>query len=73
MDDDESGSPSNTTIDSTNIDSDITVVVTGTVTETVVPGLTPYTYYDCYVTANTSIGEGVVSKGARARTDEYST
>lgn len=48
-----------------------TEVVPGTATETVVTGLTPYTYYDCYVTANTSVGEGNVSGSATARTDEY--
>lgn len=50
----------------------ITTVVSGTVTQGIVAGLTPYTFYDCYVTANTSIGEGNISDSARARTDESS-
>lgn len=47
-----------------------TAVVSGNVTEAVVTELTPYTFYDCYVTANTSVGEGNPSDTASARTDE---
>ena len=49
-----------------------TKVVNGDATETAIGGLTPYTYYDCYVTANTSIGEGNTSETTTARTDESS-
>ena len=47
-----------------------TAVVPGNVTEGVVTELTPYTFYDCYVTANTSVGEGNASDSDSARTDE---
>ena len=47
-----------------------TVVVPGNITEAVVTELTPYTFYNCYVTANTSVGEGNPSVIASARTDE---
>ena len=49
-----------------------TIVVSGNVTEAIVSGLTPYTLYECYVTANTSIGEGSASQTVVARTDESS-
>ena len=39
-------------------------------TNAVVIELTPYTFYDCYVTANTSAGEGNVSVVDSAQTDE---
>ena len=35
-------------------------------------GLEPYTFYDCYVTANTSVGEGPPSQIMTARTDQSS-
>ena len=38
-------------------------------TSAVVIELTPYTFYDCYVTANTSAGEGNVSVVDSAQTD----
>ena len=45
-------------------------VVPGDVTDAIVSELTPYTFYDCYVSANTSIGEGNATNSASARTDE---
>jgi receptor-type tyrosine-protein phosphatase Q len=47
-----------------------TAVVAGTAREAIVEGLIPYTFYDCCVSANTSVGEGNSSLSARARTDE---
>ena len=47
-----------------------TAVVSGNITEAVVTELTPYTLYNCYITANTSVGEGSPSDIAGARTDE---
>ena len=47
-----------------------TAVVPGNTTEAVVTELTPYTFYACYVTANTSVGEGNASDSDSARTDE---
>ena len=47
-----------------------TVVVPGSQLSAVVMNLTPYTYYDCYVTANTSVGEGNSSTVKSAQTDE---
>jgi len=47
-----------------------TSVVPGNVTEAIVSGLTPYTLYECYVTANTSVGEGSASETVVAGTDE---
>ena len=35
-------------------------------------GLNPYTQYNCYVTANTSVGEGTPSQIMTARTDQSS-
>ena len=55
---------------STNDEDAVTEVVNGAVTEAVVAGLIPYTFYECYVTANTSVGEGNASESASARTDE---
>ena len=36
------------------------------------PGLRPYTVYDCFVSGNTTIGEGNFSSFVTARTDESS-
>ncbi len=36
------------------------------------PGLRPYTVYSCFVSCNTSVGEGNVSQSVSARTDESS-
>ena len=47
-----------------------TTVASGSATEAIIAGLTPYTYYNCYVTANTSVGEGNASSSVTARTDE---
>ena len=47
-------------------------VVNGTTLTATITGLNPYTIYDCYVTANTSVGEGSLSTAATARTDESS-
>ena len=47
-------------------------VVNGTLLTATITGLNPYTNYDCYVTANTSVGEGSLSSVATARTDESS-
>ena len=47
-------------------------VVNGTTLTATITGLNPYTNYDCYVTANTSVGEGSPSTVATARTDESS-
>lgn len=41
----------------------------GTVTEATVMGLMPFTNYDCYVTANTSVGEGPPSEAKTQRTE----
>ena len=48
------------------------MVFPGNVTEATVSGLIPYTQYNCYVTANTSVGEGNVIVVQSARTDESS-
>ena len=47
-------------------------VVNGTTLTAAITGLSPYTNYDCYVTANTSVGEGSLSAAATARTNELS-
>ena len=48
-------------------------VVNGTTLTTVfTTGLSPYTQYNCYVTANTSVGEGTLSKIITARADQSS-
>ena len=47
-------------------------VVNGTTLVATITGLNPYTNYDCYVTANTSMGEGSPSTAATARTYESS-
>ena len=46
-------------------------VVNGTTLATTLTGLNPYTQYICYVTANTSVGEGNTSVTVTARTAEY--
>ena len=43
-----------------------------TLAVTINTGLTPYTQYNCYVTANTSVGEGIPSQIVTARTDQSS-
>ena len=46
-----------------------TIVTTrGNITEATVMGLLPFTNYDCYVTANTSVGEGPPSDTKTQRT-----
>ena len=45
-------------------------VVNGTTLGATITGLNPYTNYDCYITANTSVGEGSLSAVTTARTDE---
>ena len=55
------------TDDSQNI---TTAVVASVNYEATIEGLTPYTFYNCNVTANTSIGEGPSSTTNTARTDE---
>ena len=48
-------------------------VVNGTTLAiTFTTGLNPYTQYNCYVTANTSFGEGTPSQIMTARTDQSS-
>ena len=51
---------------------DSTLEVLGSANDAILTGLTPYTYYSCHVTANTSIGEGTNSSSIKARTDESS-
>ena len=46
------------------------VVNGSTLTVTFTAGLNPYTQYDCYVTANTSVGEGMQSDIVSNRTAE---
>ena len=48
----------------------VEVVVNGTVVTTLMTGLNPYTQYSCYVTANTSAGEGSHSEIITAKTVE---
>ncbi len=47
-------------------------VVSGTTMGVYVANLTPYTEYECFVTANTSAGEGEPSRVVFATTDESS-
>ena len=47
-------------------------VVNGTTFSAVISGLTSFTYYECFVTANTSAGEGIASQIVTNRTDESS-
>ena len=49
---------------------DSIVVVSGDTFSTVVTALTPYTVYECYITASTSVGEGNASVAMSALTDE---
>ena len=50
----------------------ISAIVPGSSLEATVMGLIPFTVYECYVTASTSIGEGYSSNTFPARTDEFS-
>ena len=50
----------------------LSLTLPGNENGTLFPDLTPYTYYSCYVSANTSTGEGNFSIGVIARTDESS-
>ena len=47
-------------------------VVNGTTLAATLSGLSPYTQYSCYVTANTSVGEGGPSDISTSRTVEGS-
>ena len=49
---------------------DVVVVVPGTYHSSIVMGLTPFTFYNCYVIARTSAGEGNSSMVVTAQTDE---
>ena len=51
----------------------ILVVVNGTQSATHVDDLTPFTSYECFIAANTSVGEGESSVFITATTDESST
>ena len=48
-------------------------LVDGTTLATTLTGLNPYTQYSCYVTANTSVGEGSPSNVLTAITNEAGT
>ena len=50
----------------------ILVVTNGTESDAFVEKLTPFTNYGCFVTANTSVGEGSSSRIVTATTDESS-
>lgn len=50
----------------------LSITLPGNENGTLFPDLMPYTYYNCYVSANTSAGEGNFSIGVIARTDESS-
>ena len=50
----------------------ILVVTNGTESEVFVEVLTPFTNYGCFITANTSVGEGTSSMIVTATTDESS-
>ena len=54
------------------VDYAILVVTNGTESEAFVENLTPFTNYGCFVTANTSVGEGSSSAILTATTDESS-
>ena len=45
-------------------------VVNGTTLATTLTGLNPYTQYSCYVTANTSVGQGSSSTILTAQTPQ---
>ena len=47
-----------------------TVISNGQATTVNISGLSPFTVYECFVTANTSAGEGDSSNFDTARTDE---
>ena len=48
----------------------VTTVQDDSTTSATVEGLAPFTNYDCFVTANTSVGEGDPSSTETQRTDE---
>ena len=48
----------------------ISVVTKGTELKAFVENLTPFTNYECFITANTSVGEGSSSRIVTATTDE---
>ena len=48
----------------------VTIVQDGSTTSATVEGLVQFTNYDCFVTANTSVGEGDSSSTETQRTDE---
>ena len=50
----------------------ISVVTKGTELKAFVENLTPFTNYECFITANTSAGEGSSSRIVTATTDESS-
>ena len=50
----------------------ILVVTNGTESEVFVEDLTPFTNYGCFITANTSVGEGTSSMIVTETTDESS-
>ena len=60
----------NYTVYCNDSESVVTVSVSGTELSAVVMNLTPFTYYNCYVTANTSVGEGDQSQIRSNKTDE---
>jgi hypothetical protein len=68
------GSGSGETEDGIFPESNTTLSVTlpGNKNETLFPDLIPFTYYSCYLSANTSAGEGNFSIRLIARTDESS-
>ena len=47
-----------------------TVVVSGDATMATLTDLIPFTHYECYITANTSMGEGEPSNTSIAQTVE---
>ena len=48
----------------------VSTVQDGSTTSATVEGLVPFTNYDCFMTANTSVGEGDSSSTETQRTDE---
>lgn len=50
----------------------LSLVVPSNETQTEFSGLVPYTVYSCYISANTSVGEGNFSEVVKAETDESS-
>ncbi len=69
-----SGSAAGETEDGIFPESNTTLSVTlpGNKSESLFPDLIPFTYYSCYLSANTSAGEGNFSIRLIARTDESS-